>query len=297
AGADTAEVTDSDPFFAQLHPWIRPLALEGAPDAVPVAEALESFLRSSREVLVSHQVNRERQRRGLPPLDVLTTKWGGVRRPLPSFADRVGCSGAAVTSSALYRGLASLLGMTHVQPEANPDLGADIARRLELAVGLLDGQAAFVHVHSKAPDEAGHSKLPFAKRDVLEAIDTGLGPLVALSERAVVAVTGDHATPSSSGVLHSGDPTPFVVAGPTVRPDEQSTFGEETAARGAFGVLRAADLLPLLLGYANRPRFLGHRPTTHDALALADRPIPLRLDAKEAQNTPRQSENPQSLLP
>lgn len=285
-GAPTVEVTDTDPFFPHLHPWIRPLALAGAPDAVPVAGALERFLRSSREVLVAHQVNQARRRHGLPPLDVLTTKWGGVRHPLPPFADRVGCPGAAVTSSALYRGLAVLLGMTHVQPDPDPDLGADVARRLDLAVGLLAGQAAFVHVHTKAPDEAGHSKLPFAKRDALEALDAGLGPLLSLSERLVVAVTGDHATPSSGGVLHSGDPTPLVVAGPTVRPDGETSFGEQPAARGAFGVLRATDLLPLLLGYANRPRFLGHRPTTQDALALADRPTPLLLDAEADGTTP-----------
>ncbi|MDP9396660.1 MAG: phosphoglycerate mutase [Actinomycetota bacterium] len=275
-GLSSGDITDSDPFFEELHPWLRPRALRPAadPGAAAAAErsatALTAFLQDCHALLVRHPVNIARTERGVPALDVLTTKWTGVRQALPSFAELVGVPGAAVTSSRLYRGLAAALGLSTREPGPRADFEADLRTRLQAADDLLSAGAAFVHVHTKAPDEAGHSKEPYAKRDVLEAVDRGLAALGDLADRAVVAVTGDHATPSRDGLLHSGDPTLLVVAGPTVRPDEVECFGEEPARRGAYGILAARDLLPLLLGSANRPAFLGHRPTPWPALALPD---------------------------
>jgi 2,3-bisphosphoglycerate-independent phosphoglycerate mutase len=78
--------------------------------------------------------------------------------------------------------------------------------------------------------------------------------------------------------MHTGDPTPLVVAGPGVRPDDVTTFGEAPARHGWYGVVRAAELLPLLFGHANRPVFLGHRATPRLTLALPDHPEPMPAD-------------------
>ena len=273
-GCDDGAVTDSDPFFEDRHPWLR--VLPAAPSAGPTADLLDAFLRDARRTLVGHRVNRSRWAR--PALDVLTTKWSGRRDPLPAFVEQTGVAGAAVTSTRLYRGLADLLGMSarHVAPVA--DAGKDLAARLVVARELIDDGARFVHVHTKATDDAGHTKEPRAKLDVLEAADPGLAGLLDLADRAVVAVTGDHATPSTGGVLHTGDPTPLVVAGPTVRADPVTAFGEQFAASGWYGRVTAAELLPLLFGHANRPDFLGHRPTPRRTLALPDSPEPMILE-------------------
>lgn len=130
----------------------------------------------------------------------------------------------------------------------------------------------FVHLHVKATDEAAHTKRPAFKRDVIAATDAGLADLLALSNQVVVAVTGDHASPSSGSLLHSGDPTPFVVAAPGLRPDDVVSFGERAALRGEQGRLAAADVLPLLAGFANRPFFLGHRPGARRSVALPATP-------------------------
>ena len=270
-----ADVSDSDPFFEHLHPWLRPVAT--APTGEALAADLHSFLVQARAVLVAAGVNAARSRRELPPLDLLTTKWAGVRQPLPAFAELAGLPGAAVTSSGLYRGFARLLGWAHRDLPSGSELTREMAARIAAGVELLAEGAAFVHVHTKAPDEAGHSKQPYAKRDVLEAIDAGLAPLLDLAGRIVVAVTGDHATPSTGGVLHTGDPSPFVVAGGAVRADRVSEFGEAFARHGDLGTLRAADVLPLLLSAANRPAFLGHRSSGVQSWALADRPEPFSL--------------------
>ena len=275
----TGDVSDSDPFFEHLHPWLRPVAT--GPGGAALAEDVCAFLLDARSALRTAEVNDGRVRRGAPALDLLTTKWGGVRRPLPSFVEVAGLPGGAVTSSGLYRGLSALLGLRRRDLPSGGDLAQEMVARVSAATQLLDDGCAFVHVHTKAPDEAGHSKQPYAKRDVLERIDAGLTGLLDLAGRAVVSVTGDHATPSTGGVLHTGDPTPFVVAGGAVRPDAVDRFGEAHARRGDLGVLRAVDVLPLLVGVADRPAFLGHRTSTLPTVALTDRPVPMTLGGPE----------------
>jgi 2,3-bisphosphoglycerate-independent phosphoglycerate mutase len=271
-----ADVSDSDPFFDTFHPWLRPVPT--GPDGERFAAAMIDALHAARAHLLGSEVNAARRDRGLPALDVLTTKWSGVRAELPTFVEQTGIAGAAVTSTRLYKGLAAALGMasTHLSPV--DDLEKDLAARLAAAEDLIAGGARFVHVHTKATDEAGHTKEPFAKRDVLEAVDRGLAGLGDLAAHAIVAVTGDHATPSTHGLMHAGEPTPLVVAGPTVRADEVTEFGEWPARRGWYGQVRADALLPLLLGHANRPVFLGHRITARPVVALADDPEPMRVE-------------------
>jgi 2,3-bisphosphoglycerate-independent phosphoglycerate mutase len=273
AGHASGALTDSDPFFEDFHPWLRVLAGDATAEAT--AEAVNELLLDARDLLRDSPVNRQRQSRGLPALDVLTTKWAGTRQPIPDFVARTGVSGALVTSSRLYRGLARILGMSHRHLPPADDVAMDLRARVSIAEEMIAEGASFVHLHTKATDVAGHLKDPRAKRDVIEAADTGLAGLAELAERAIVAVTGDHATPSTGGVLHTGDPTPLVVVGPTVRADPVVEFGEAPAAQGWYGSLRAAELLPLLLGHANRPAFLGHRPAARPTLGLPDRPVPM----------------------
>jgi 2,3-bisphosphoglycerate-independent phosphoglycerate mutase len=268
-------VTDSDPFFENFHPWLRVRAIDAA--ARDLADEMNSLLREIRHQLSVSTVNRERRVSNKPPLDILTTKWSGARTPISSFVEQTGVEGAAVTSARMYRGLAGLLGMAQRHPPALDDLAADLAERIAVADRLIRDGARFVHVHIKTTDEAGHSKQPRAKLEVLEALDGGFASLEAMADRAVVAITGDHATPSVDGVLHTADPTPLLVFGPTVRADPVVAFGECHARGGWYGVVTADEVLPLLFGHANRPVFLGHRITPRQTLALADRPEPMPL--------------------
>ena len=135
-------------------------------------------------------------------------------------------------------------------------------RRLALVRERLDAGETFVFVHQKTTDAAGHTKDPRVKQATIEQLDAALGELPV--DRAVVCVTGDHATPASPDVIHSGDPVPLVVAGPGVRADDVTEFGELTCTHGILGQLRGPDLMPVLLNAADRPLFLGSRPTPFD---------------------------------
>jgi len=246
-GADE-RVTDSDAFFRDRHPVLRPQAL--VPEAERTARAAEAW---SREVMRRLQGER---------FNVITLKWWGRPRDVPTFEERHGLRGTFIASSAFLRGLGTAVGLdTREEPETD-DAAADLRSRIKLAHERLDAGDTFVFCHVKSADAAGHTKDPNRKRAMIETLD---GVVLDLPvDRAIVCITGDHATPAFPDVIHSGDPVPFVVSGPGVRADRVSEFGESSCADGIFGHLRGPDMMPVLLNAADRPLFLGSRPTPFD---------------------------------
>jgi 2,3-bisphosphoglycerate-independent phosphoglycerate mutase len=245
-GADE-RVTDTDAFFRAWHPMLRPQPLVA--EAERTALACEEW---TREVI--RRLEGER-------FNVITLKWFGRPRQVPSFLERHGVSGTFAADSAFLRGLGSALGLEPVDAPETDDPVADLRGRAELARARLDAGDTFVFCHQKATDAAGHTKDPRIKQETIERLDAALGGLQPLLTRAIVCITGDHATPASPNVIHSGDPVPLLVAGPGVRADGVRRFGELDCAAGILGQLRGADLMPVLLNAADRPLFLGSRPT------------------------------------
>jgi 2,3-bisphosphoglycerate-independent phosphoglycerate mutase len=243
-GADE-RVTDTDAFFRAWHPMLRPQPLVA--EAERTARACEEW---TREVMRRLEGGR---------LNVITLKWFGRPRRVPSFLERHGVSGAFAADSAFLRGLGSVLGLEPVDAAETDDPVADLRGRVELARERLDAGDTFVFCHQKTTDAAGHTKDPRIKQETIERLDAALGDLP--TDRAIVCVTGDHATPASPNVIHSGDPVPLLVAGPGVRADGVERFGELDCAAGILGQLRGPDLMPVLLNAADRPLFLGSRPT------------------------------------
>jgi len=246
-GADE-RVTDTDAFFKDRHPVLRPLPL--VPEAERTARACEAWTREVMRRLEGERFN------------VITLKWFGRPRSVPSFLERHGVTGAFAADSAFLRGLGTALGLEPVDAPETDDPVADLRRRVELARERLDAGDTFVFCHQKTTDAAGHTKDPRIKQETIEQLDAALIGLPV--DRAIVCITGDHATPASPSVIHSGDPVPLLVAGPGVRADGVKRFGELDFAAGILGQLRGADLMPVLLNAADRPLFLGSRPTPFD---------------------------------
>ncbi|MHB8642762.1 MAG: alkaline phosphatase family protein [Gaiellaceae bacterium] len=259
-GADE-RVTDTDAFFRDRHPVLRPLAV--APEAERTARAAEEWTRWAMDILREHEVNARRAGEGLPLLNVITLKWWGRPRRVPTFLERHGITGTFIGESAFLRGLATAVGLETIEAPETRDAPADLRARLDLLDARLEAGDTFVFVHLKATDAAGHTKDPNVKRAVIESLDAVIAQRLPV-DRAIVCVTGDHATPASPEVIHSGDPVPFVVTGRGVRADDVKHFGELDCARGIFGQLRGPDMMPVLLNAADRPLFLGSRPTPFD---------------------------------
>jgi 2,3-bisphosphoglycerate-independent phosphoglycerate mutase len=243
-GADD-RVTDSDAFFRDRHPVLRPQAAH--PEAERTARAAERWMRTVIERLAGERFN------------VITLKWWGRPRPAPTFLERHGVTGTFIADSRFMHGLARAVGLEPLHAPETDDPRADLARRVELIVQRLDAGETFVFSHLKATDAAGHTKDPAVKRETIELLDSQLDKLP--TDTTVVCVTGDHATPAFPDVIHSGDPVPLVLAGPGVRADAVTSFGELDCSSGILGQLRGPDLMPVLLNAADRPLFLGSRPT------------------------------------
>jgi len=243
-GADE-RVTDTDAFFRAWHPMLRPQPL--VPAAERTAAACEAWTREVMQRLEGERFN------------VITLKWFGRPRRVPSFLERHGVTGAFAADSAFLRGLGTALGLEAVDAPETDDPVEDLRGRVALARERLDAGDTFVFCHQKTTDAAGHTKDPNVKRDTIASLDAALSDLP--TDRAIVCITGDHATPASPDVIHSGDPVPLLVAGPGVRADHVTEFGELTFAAGILGQLRGPDLMPVLLNAADRPLFLGSRPT------------------------------------
>jgi 2,3-bisphosphoglycerate-independent phosphoglycerate mutase len=245
-GADE-RVTDSEAFFRDRHPLLRPRALVA--DAERTARAAEAWSREVIERLATERFN------------VITLKWWGRPHPVPTFEERHGVRGSLIAGAPFLHGLGRAIGLEPVPVRDEGESAEDLLRRIQLVRERLEDGDTFVLAHIKAADEAGHTKDPAVKQRTIEELDSALGALGALESRAVVCVTGDHATPPFPEVIHSGDPVPFLLAGPGVREDGVQSFGELQCASGILGQLRGPDMMPVLLNAADRPLFLGSRPT------------------------------------
>jgi 2,3-bisphosphoglycerate-independent phosphoglycerate mutase len=243
-GADD-RVTDSDAFFRDRYPVLRPQAAH--PDAERTARAAEQWTRLAIERLAGERFN------------VITLKWWGRLRPAPTFLERHGVTGSFIADSRFMHGLARAVGLEPLHAPESDDPAADLRARIELIRDRLGAGDTFVFSHLKATDAAGHTKDPAIKQRTIELLDSELTDLP--TGDTIVCVTGDHATPAYPDVIHSGDPVPLIVAGPGVRADSVDSFGELDCSRGILGHLRGPDLMPLLLNAADRPLFLGSRPT------------------------------------
>jgi 2,3-bisphosphoglycerate-independent phosphoglycerate mutase len=237
-GADE-RVTDTDSFFRAWYPVLRPQPV--VPQAARTAHACEEWTREVMQRLEGERFN------------IITLKWFGRPKQVPSFRERHGLAGTFAAESAFLRGLGRCVGLAPVE---HPHIDVGLVQQ------RLDAGDTFVYVHDKRVDQAGHTKDPNRKREAVELLDAAFADLP--TDRAIVCVTGDHATPASPNVIHSGDPVPFVVAGPGVRADRVQELGESTCADGILGHLRGPDMMPVLLNAADRPLFLGSRPTPFD---------------------------------
>ncbi len=263
-GPLSPEVSNADPFYervggmGQARRPEAPKILEvtptdASPEAARTARAINLFLARSRDVLAGHRVNARRALGGKKVASGLLVRNAGAlpRTPPPSFEEKYGVRGAALTEMPVERGIARVLGLEdrYVGP-MGPDRDGGYRERARVARELL-AESPFVYVHLKGPDEPGHDGNAPLKREVVEAIDRSFfGPFLEGldTSRVRFAVTADHATPC---ILkgHSDDPVPFLLSGAGVPARESpgpAKFGETAAAHGPLGSRTGADVLRLL---------------------------------------------------
>ena len=259
-GEAAAAITDSNPIY-EGRPLMEVLPFATHRESVPArntAAALNRYLAWCYHRLSAHPLNDQRLRLGLPPINAVATQRPGRFQPVQPFPEKWGLRSLAIASGALYKGLSQYLGMTlqPVNDTARP--GDDLRQRLELAVSATDFD--FVYVHTKAPDEAAHTKDPEIKRAVLEALDKAFGfalKTIVTDPDTLFVITADHSTNSAGLMIHSGESVPLCMIGRYTRRDAVKRFDEVSCAGGALGAVRGRELMYLVLNFLDRGKLYG----------------------------------------
>jgi 2,3-bisphosphoglycerate-independent phosphoglycerate mutase len=229
-GADLdPHVDDTDPQVVGCPP-LTPMAQTRA--ATHTAEVVAELDRQVRTILG-----------GQPKANALLLRGLDSHRQLPTVQERYGLRAAAIAVYPMYRGIGRLVGMDPVGPPATID------EQLVLLKEHWDAYDLFFF-HHKPADSAGEDGNFGAKVAAIEALDSVVPQLMAMGPD-VVAVTGDHATPSQMAA-HSWHPVPVLLHGDRVGRDQVSEFGERHCLQGALGRRPARELMPIMLNVAGR---------------------------------------------
>ncbi|MCG3180984.1 MAG: hypothetical protein BIFFINMI_03351 [Phycisphaerae bacterium] len=218
----------------------------------PGSDVIRTLTQRAADILSHHEINRVRADLGENPATAIWL-WGQGQQPrLPSFQERFGLRGAAITAVDLVRGIARLIGWPTIEVDgATGYLDTNYAGKGQAAVEALDDYD-IVCVHVEAPDEAGHEGNARAKVAALEAIDKHIvGPVA--EKLATFGADGwrflimpDHPTPVRVR-SHTREPVPWAIAGARVVSVLDLPFTEEAAARADLHVANGHELMEYFL--------------------------------------------------
>ncbi|MHA1588700.1 MAG: 2,3-bisphosphoglycerate-independent phosphoglycerate mutase [Candidatus Thorarchaeota archaeon] len=243
-----AEISDVDPHEIGVKIWeSKPLK----PEAKKTADIVNKMMIEINKRLRDLDVNKEREKRGLPVANAILIRGPGRHSEIQTLKDKYGISSAVIAGGALYIGTAKYVGMIHETVEGQTGTINTNFHNIALkTIECIEGDYDYVFVHIKAPDNASHDHNAEEKILAIERSDELVGKIIdKVGSKIVIAVTGDHTTPVSTG-NHTCDPVPIVFWSDFIRPDSVEKYSEIDAAMGGLHTIRGLDVMPLLLGYA-----------------------------------------------
>lgn len=225
------DIDDTDP----QRTGVPPLPIKAnSPAAEKTARLFGQWYAKARELLADQ-----------PKANCMTLRGFATDPKLPNYQDSYGVRAACVSVYPMYKGVASLVGMDVIAFEGeSPQDEFD-------ALSKVWADYEFFFVHIKKTDSKGEDGDFEGKSKIIESVDQALPQLLGLKPDVLI-VTGDHSTPARLRT-HSWHPVPYLFWAPaTVRPDDQTQFGERACARGGLGTFPALDTMPLALAHAGR---------------------------------------------
>jgi len=279
-GDVSGHITDSDPIYkGRALIEAMPIVQEKMSNVSrKTASALNRYLIWCHQKLSSHSINKARMAANVPPVNALVTQRAGKKKRLAPFREKWGLRGLSISSGAVYWGLCHELGIDTVKVRDTGSVEDDLKDRLRVAKDARDYD--FIHVHTKMPDEAGHTKNPWYKKEVIEAIDRAMS--VAINEiipdtEVLLVVTADHSTASSGSMIHTGETVPLTMVGKYVRRDKAGEFNEISGAGGGLGIVKGKELMYLILNFLDRAKLRGLMDTPVDQPYYPGNYKPLKL--------------------
>lgn len=223
------DVSDTDPQRTGVEPF-DPIGANSGSHVT--AEMASQFIAAARDILGSRETANMVLMRGFSKAPT----W-------PLFGVSYRLNPCAVAAYPMYRGLASLVGMKVIST------GHDFDAELD-SVEEHIGEHDFVFLHYKPTDAAGEDGDFAAKVEALEELDQRIPRLLGLGAD-VVAVAGDHSTPSVLAA-HSWHPVPMLINSQVTAGVGSDSFSERSCSRGHLGTQPATSLMLQLLAHAGK---------------------------------------------
>ncbi|MBU0590855.1 2,3-bisphosphoglycerate-independent phosphoglycerate mutase [Candidatus Micrarchaeota archaeon] len=242
-----SEVSDTDPHaLGQINECHQLVDLS---DAKRTADIVNKFTQLAIGRLSDVPENKGRKL----PANCILLRGAGVYKQVPSFYERFGLNAVCIAGGALYRGVATYLGMDVILvPGATGDKNTDLNAKADSAVRALQNYD-LVFMHIKGCDNAGHDGDFNGKKKMIERIDSIMPKLEKTG--ACIIVTADHSTPVSRKG-HSGHEVPILVYGGE-RVDKVKKFDEISCMDGGLGHIRGKDVVNLILNITERAEKFG----------------------------------------
>ena len=223
---------DTDPQATGVPP-LPPAGLDKSPETRKTVGVVAKLVDRVKAILADE-----------PKANFILARGFALNAKLPTMAERYGLAAAAVANYPMYRGVASLVGMTLLDP------GDNLLENVAVVKKHWDAYT-FFFIHFKYTDKAGEDGDYDAKVQRIEELDAAVPALRALKPDVLV-VTGDHSTPSKMRA-HSWHPVPVLLWAPdTVRRDTVTEFNEVACAGGGIGRLPLTTLMQLALAHAGK---------------------------------------------
>ncbi|AKB76450.1 2,3-bisphosphoglycerate-independent phosphoglycerate mutase 1 [Methanosarcina lacustris Z-7289] len=215
-------------------------------------EFFSGLIEASTVVLELHPVNLKRVQEGKNPANSIWV-WGqGYAPTFKYFQELYGKKGAIISAVDLLKGIGIYAGLDVIEvPGATGYLDTNYEGKASAAIEALKTRD-LVFVHVEAPDEAGHEGSIDKKLQAVEDFDSRIvAPILkhaeASDEPFTILVLPDHPTPVSIKT-HTRDPIPFAVyRTDKADPDGVETFDEESVKKGFMGLVKASDLIGMLV--------------------------------------------------
>jgi 2,3-bisphosphoglycerate-independent phosphoglycerate mutase len=184
-----------------------------------------------------------------PKANCILARGFALHTEFPSLQSRHGLTPAAIANYPMYRGVASLVGMTLLE------VGNSLLENVAVA-GRHWTEYDFFFIHFKYTDKTGEDGNYDGKVKRIQELDAAIPALRALKPDVLV-VTGDHSTPSKLKA-HSWHPVPVLLWAPaTIRRDTVTKFDEVSCAAGGIGRMPLKNLMALALAHAEKLQKFG----------------------------------------
>ena len=213
---------------------VKPHDVQAAdPKSEKAAKVVREFLKQVQTILADDH-----------PANMMLLRGFARHERFVTMEEVFGIKCAAIATYPMYKGVAKLVGMDVLDCGPEPE---DEVEALKKNYDKYD----YFYLHYKKTDSRGEDGDFDAKVKEVEHFDSLVAPIRTL-KFDVIAVTGDHSTPSLLKA-HSWHPCPLILWSPYERRDTCERFGEtECAARGGLGRMPSMHLMPIMLACAQR---------------------------------------------